>query len=362
MPSKITGDQLADFIAAHYPAAQADRGYWRADDVDVDPWQAYTDHLVEWVRHDAVPGLRLDDGQTAVFRDALEHIVAQTIDKRYPALRAREFIPVASGVNPGAEKISVIGYEGRGSATRLATYGEDIRTVDVRAGKATIPVVGSAAGWRWTTQQVRALAQARSKGFPSDINQKGMDTARLVVLRDIDALLATGEADSGVEGFCALGDVNVVTAGGAFITGAWAGGVTTPAQILADIIYAQSQIEATGVWMMDTLLIPSSVYGHLAVTEISAGSGKSILEWLRASLPQIGIEKWIHLDTAGAAGVTRAVAYMRDRAVVEGYLPVDVEALPPWQDGPMSYLNVFHARCAGCHSANPSGMLYMDGV
>ena len=361
MPDVITGSQLAAFIDAHYPAAGSDRGFWRADSADADPWQSYADYMVDWVRHDAVPGLRLDDGQTAVFRDALEHVLAQVIDKRYPALRAREFIPISTEAGPGAESIAVVGYEGRGSATRLATYGEDINTVDVRAGKATIPVVGSAAGWRWTTQQVRALAQARSKGFPSDINQKGIDTARLVVLRDIDTLLATGEADSGVEGFCALGDVTVATAGGV-ITGAWAGGVTTAAEILEDILYAAGQIGATGVWMMDTLLIPPSVFRFLAVTEISAGSGISLLEWIRKQVEGIRVEQWVHLETAGAAGVTRGVAYMRDRSVVEGYLPVDVEALPPWQDGPMSYLNVFHGRCAGCHSANPSGMLYLDGI
>lgn len=361
MSDIITGEQLAKFINAHYPAAHADHGFWRADDADVDPWVAYADYMVDWIRHDAVPGMRLDDGQTAVFRDALEHVLAQVIDKRYAALRSREFIPISGEASPGAESIAVVGYEGRGSATRLATYGEDIRTVDVRAGKASIPVVGSAAGWRWTTQQVRALAQARAKGFPSDINMKGMDTARLVVLRDIDSLLAAGEADTGVEGFCQLASVAAPVAGGD-INGAWAGGATTPAEILEDILYAQGQIQDTGVWLMDTLLLPPSVYRHLAVTEISAGSGISLLEWLRKQIPQIAIDQWIYLETAGAASATRGVAYMRDRSVIEGYIPVDVEALPPWQDGPMSYLNVFHARCAGCHSANPSGMLYLDGI
>jgi len=359
MNDVITGEQLTRFIATHYPAAVADHGFWRADNTDADPWMAYVDHMVRWARSDA--NIRLDDGQTAVFRDSLEHILAQAIDKRYPMLKAREYIPISTEASPGAQSIAVVGYEGRGSATRLATYGEDIRTVDVRAAKAPIPVIGSAAGWRWTIQQARTLAQASSKGFPSDVNQKGMETARLVVLRDIDTLLAAGEADSGVEGFVQLAAVTVLTAGGA-ITGAWAGGVTTAAQILADVMVGVAAIEASGVWMADTLLLPPAVYNHLAVTEMSVGSGISILEWLRKQLGGVTVDKWLYLATAGAGGITRGVMYMRDRAVVEGYLPVDVEALPPWQDGPMSYLNVFHARCAGCHSANPSGMLYLDGI
>ena len=359
----ITGEQLAKFINETYPEASASRGFWRGDaGDDVDPWQAYADYTKEWARD----ALRLDDGQTAVFAESLEHIIAQTIDKRYPALRAREFIPISTEASPGATSIAVVGYEGRGSATRLATYGEDIRTVDVRAGKAPIPVVGSAVGWRWTLQQMRSLAQAQSKGFPTDINQKGIDTARLVVLRDIDSLLAAGESDSGVEGFCQLSSVAAPLAAGGLITGAWAGGITTVAQILADILYAIGQIESTGVWMADTFLIPPSVMRYLAVTEIASGSGISLLKWIRDQLaetnPGLTIQSWIYLETAGAGGVTRGVMYMRDRAVVEGYLPVDVEALPPWQDSPMSYLNVFHARCAGCHAANPSGMIYLDGI
>lgn len=359
MENVITGKQVSDFIAANFPAALNSNGFWRSDNADIDPWQAYADYMKDWARYERP--LRLDDGQTAVFAASLEHILARTLDKQYPALRAREFIPISNEAGPGAEQISVVGYEGRGSATRLATYGEDIRTVDVRAGKATVPVVGSAAGWRWTTQQIRALAQAQAMGYPSDVNAKGIETARLAVLRDLETLLATGEDDSGVEGFCNLAAVTTVTAGGA-ITGAWAGGVTTPAQILADVAYSQSQIEASGVWILDTFLMPPSVYNYLAVTEISAGSGISILEWLRRQLEGVSLQKWLHLETAGAGGVTRGVAYMRTAAVVEGYLPVDVEALPPWQDGPMSYLNVFHARCAGCHSANPLGMLYLDGI
>lgn len=352
MSEVITGDQLAKFISEQYPAAK-DESYWRGDS---DPWLAYVEHMVDFAKTER--GLRLDDNQLAVFRESLEHVLAESINKRYPALRAREFIPINTSASPGAQSIHVIGYEGMGTATRLATYGEDVRTVDVRAARQPIPVVASAAGWLWTIQQMRAMAQAQGKGFAEDVNQAGLDHARLVVATDIDGLLATGEADSGVQGFTNLTGVGIVVG----TTGAWAGGVTTPAQILADIMLGINQIEATEVWMPDTFLIPILEYNHLAVTEISAGSGISILNWLRAQLEGITIQKWAPLATAGAGGVTRGILYQRDRAVVEGYIPVDIEALPPYQQSPFAYLNVFHARCAGCHSAAPNGMVYLDGI
>jgi len=248
-----------------------------------------------------------------------------------------------------------------GSATRLATYGEDIRLVDVRAKSDRIPVVGSAAGWVWTTQQLRALAMARASGFPADINEKGLSGARRVVAMDLDNLLAVGEAASGIEGFTNLTGVNTSTAGGA-ITGAWTGGVTTPVQIVADVVVGINLIKATRVWSPNVFLLPTTITAYLRSTLMTPGGSLSIMEWLKKQLPELMIDEWDVLDTAGAGGITRAILYQRDPDVIEGYIPVDIEALPPWQSGPMSYLNVFHARCGGCATADARGIEYLDGV
>ena len=356
----ITGPELDRIIMENYPEILRTNGddpgsYWRNDSRR--PWDAYVDTVIDMVAGST--SLRLDAGETALFRDALEHVLANTIDKRYPALRAREFIPMNNEVNPGAETVSVVGYEGIGEATLLNTYAEDVRMVDVQGKKATINVQGLAAGWKMTLQQVRAQAQAASRGYTADIGQKGMAMGRLAVETKVDSILARGQSERGIEGFTNLSAITPT----AVSNGSWNGGATTPAQIVADILELRALIKSTKVWSPETMLLPTTLFAHLVSTELSAGSGVSLLDWIMKQVPGLtNVDEWDYLDTADTAGTGgRVIMYQRTPEVVEGYVPVELEALPPLQM-PLYLLNIFHARCAGCHAANPTGIVYCDNA
>jgi hypothetical protein len=245
-----------------------------------------------------------------------------------------------------------------GKATRLNNYAEDIQLVEVQGKEDDIPVVGSAAGWAVGFQQLREMAMARSRGWTADIDQMGASMARLVLLTDLDALLARGETISGVEGFTNLTGVTVL----AVANGAWNGGVTTPAQILADIIELQAEVRSTRVWFPDTLLLPTVLYQYLSVTMIP-NTSMSLLTWIKTQLPWLKtVDEWDYLDTADVAGTgPRVVLYQRTPEVVQGFLPVALEALPPI-DEKLRIITIFHARCAGCHTANSKGMVYCDNA
>lgn len=68
------------------------------------------------------------------------------------------------------------------------------------------------------------------------------------------------------------------------------------------------------------------------------------------------------LDTAGASGNGRAIAYTRTPDVVKIHLPMPHRFLPVWQTGPIVFDVPGIFRIAGLEIRRPGAFRYMDGV
>jgi hypothetical protein len=125
---------------------------------------------------DAVRRRVCDVNESLIFAQALEHWIAETLDQPYPRYFADELIPMRRNIPPGAGTVVAYGYDKTGEATVLSGLGEDIPRVDLSARRMTSPMVGLAAAFAVSQQQIREAAMAPNN---PQIESMGLDAVRL---------------------------------------------------------------------------------------------------------------------------------------------------------------------------------------
>ena len=121
--------------------------------------------------------------------------------------------------------------------------------------------------------------------------------------------------------------------------------------------------------MADTLLLPYDRFLYLSSTPRSAESDTSILTWYLANNPYTALTgrplrlRGVQgLQTAGAGGTHRAVAYRRDRNVVVAHIPMPHRFLPVYQAGPIRYEVPGIFRLGGTDVRRPLDVSYLDAI
>lgn len=304
---------------------------------------------------DAVRRRVCDVNESLIFAQALEHWIAETLDQPYPRYFADELIPMRKNIPPGAGTVVAYGYDKTGEATVLSGLGEDIPRVDLSARRMTSPMVGLAAAFAVSQQQIREAAMAPNN---PQIESMGLDAVRLVIREKVDRILARGDATTGCQGI--LNVTGVVP--GAFTTGGWAAAGATAAQIDADVSAAVGAIElaTNNVLTPDTLLLPDIPYAYIRTLPMFALGTTTVLDWLREK-HGLNVVRWWRCNTASAGGAQRAMLFTNRRDVIEGYRSIDIELLAP-EYRSTYWLTVGHARTGGCNSANIAAIGYYDNV
>lgn len=256
----------------------------------------------------------------------------------------------------------------------ISWIGKDVNTIQSMAldiGKTSQPLYA----WGMTVSAtIPELTSAQQTGH--DIIGEKYDAMQLKLNMDTDQLVYIGDSTLGTYGL--LNHASVTNNTNA-VTGAWAGGATTPQQILADVNEAiESPWKASGYARCpNRLLLPPFQYAYIASTIISisgTAGGMSILEFLErnsislrinGSPLQILPSKWLTGTTAGglgpgAAGKDRMVAYTNDQKYVR-YPKTDV--VP----GPMEYRSLsqhvpYWGRLGVVEMRYPETVAYRDGI
>jgi len=68
------------------------------------------------------------------------------------------------------------------------------------------------------------------------------------------------------------------------------------------------------------------------------------------------------LDTAGAAGVARMIAYTKDPRVLKLHMPMPHRFLPVYQSGPLRWDVPGVMRLGGLDVRLPKEVVYIDGI
>jgi hypothetical protein len=328
---------FASYMDAYGPQINADRSDDGFEQSAVKMWMDHFQHRV--FNDDSVLFCKRTDIDTALFAQLLEQVLSRTYDKPHVRLLAREFVPEGPPVHPGAETVKTFGFDHSGSASVLASYGEDVNKVEVHGKSATRNIVGVAAKWAITVQQVRASALAGV-----DIDGKSLLAAKKLVDRKIDELIADGEADLGIDGFLALTTSSVLneTKTGD-LTGDWS---------------TATVAKTDDIWTPTDLILDTPTYNKFKHTRLDSTMDVTLLSYFSEQF-DLNISKWKKCDTAGPSDAVRAVFYEKTDEVVSSIVSQEPEQFPAVWTG-LGWETVMHARCGGVRVENPKGILYAD--
>lgn len=279
----------------------------------------------------------LDANETAFWQKELEHMKAQTYDIDYPELNARKVFPVSREGGEGVRSITYQVWDHAGMAKFISNYASDIPRADVKGENVTIPVHRMAESFGMTLDEIK---EARRTG-------RSLSNRKMVAVRDghenkLNSVAFLGDAEHNLQGL--FSHVNIPN--GEAPTGEWDEGTTTPAQILADIKAGFSAILSTTsrVEIPNSLLLPGTYYDHIAMTQLSAGSDTTILEWVVSKIPYLAgpeavtpineLEAVTSLAGSALSPTSEvAVYYRNDASKLELEIPEDINFLPSQTQG-----------------------------
>lgn len=303
------------------------------------------------------------------FQQALSFLVAQTsyiepqvVRIKYPELNYAQFVPIDTAANEWAKSITFFSVDMVGQADWFNHMARDVPFADIQRQKYEQGIEMAAIGYRYTLEE---LGQAMM-----------LPNTNLTIERAAAARRAYEEM---VHNVCMYGDsrknwyglvnhnlpavINQTSTFASLIPANTAQILQAVNSLLTNIWQASLTVE-----MADTLLLPLSVTTLLSMTQLP-NTTMNLTEWIARNnlyTTETGAQLLMRavrgLDTAGASGNGRAIAYRRDPEVVKIHIPMTHRFLPVWQTGPIVFDVPGIFRLAGLEIRRPGAFRYMDGV
>lgn len=303
----------------------------------------------------------LDAAESIFFERELESVKSKTYDKKYPILRAREFIPTSTEEDPGAETVKYEQYDSVGIAKIISSYADDLPSSDVKAKEFRSPIRSLASSFKYNIQELRA---AKMAGKPLDAKKAAAAAKAIEELHEL--LASTGDSAYGLLGLLNQPNATLYTLPNGVSNAApgWFTGVgKSAAEILEDMnaIVRKVVTDTKGVEQPNMLLLPIKHYSYVSTTPRSTTSDTTILEFFLKNNQGVKVESWYRLTGAGSGGLDRMVAYVRDEDHLQYVVPKEMEMFPP-QERNMAFVINCHARSGGVITFYPLSIAYGDGL
>lgn len=252
-----------------------------------------------------------------------------------------------------------------GAARFLSGKGFDMPFADISTSQHLQANHLAGIGYEWSLQELQ-----RAERMGRQLSSEKAQAAREVAEAFLYAIAIRGSTEKGTTGL--INDAVVPTA---TVPADGTGSATTfasktPDQINRDI---NAVLNAPFNGTLETrranrLLLPSTRLQYLAQTRIGDGTD-TILKFVRENnaytletgqpLEIIGSRE---LETAGAGGTARMIAYDNSRAVVQFHLPGPHEFLPAFQKSAMTWEVGGIMNVGGIEIRRPKGIAYRDGI
>lgn len=288
------------------------------------------------------------------------HIEPGVYAIKYPDVQYRTLIPIDTSAHPFATSVTYFSTDRFGAADWINGNADDIPKAGTNRSKFETPVHTAGIGYGYGFEEI-GRAQMLGINLPSD----DAAAARRASEEMIDRVALHGDAQKGFTGLFNATGVTPVAAP----TGDWAS--ATPEQIVADLNAAILNVfnGTNTTAIADTLLLPWTKFFHISTTSMGTGTDTTILQWfLRNNVytastgQQITIRGLRGLDTAGAGGVTRMIAYRYSPEVLKLHIPMPHRFLQPWQSGPLRVDVPGVMRLGGLDVRLPKEVVYIDGI
>lgn len=306
---------------------------------------------------------RLDADEVAMLALSLEQMRSRVYEIDYPELKARQILPVASDIDPGAETFAyeITDYVGRASVIR--NYATDFPSVEIKSQKATNGVIALGDSYHYSLQDIR-----RASFTGRGLEARKAIAARRVYERALDAVAAFGAPGAGIaKGIC---NFTTGTADGQIRTTAatataW-DGTPDAAGMIADLNKSVSDYvnDSKETQAPEILVLPLLQFLRLSQTMTSDNLVEPALaRFLRVNGYVKQVLSWDLLKSVDGSGgnFSRGLLMRKDPDVCELVIPQEFEVFAPQQEG-LVWKVLCHGRTAGVCVYKTLGLRYLTGL
>jgi hypothetical protein len=295
--------------------------------------------------------MKLDASFSAFIANELKEIDAKLFDTKYAELEAFNLVSVDGRMSPGAEQYSYKMWDGRGVAQITSDYSTASPSNNVQVKEYISKVVGIRNSYQISIQEMRASQLA---GVPLDTME--IEIARRTIAEGINKIALHGDTTANITGL--FNNANVPSSVAASTLAALS---TDNAALALAAFVDQVKLQSKGVHKCNRLVLPESIRLALSMRRMGTNNDTSVLEYFLKQRPGIEVIGSFELDTQGAGGVNRALAYefSPENAVMK--LPVAFEVFP--EEIRSTFVRrEMHARCGGVVFYRPLSAVYLDGI
>ena len=310
-----------------------------------------------------------------VGQQALGFLIAQTsyIEPvvyriKYPELNWQELIPVDTTANQWAKSITFFSVNMVGAADWFSGSASDIPLADINRAKFEAGIEMAAVGYRYNLEE---LGQAMMLPNTNLLTERAA-AARRAYEEFMYNIAMYGDTRKNWYGLTNYTTPSIITIATPWATKIANGVASSPgsASLLQDVNGILTNIwqSSLGIEMADTLLLPMAVMSLLASSQLPY-TAMTYLDFIQTrnlytltTGRPLTIRSVRGLDTAGASGNGRIVAYTRDPDILKIHVPMPHQFLPVWQRGPIVYDVPGIFRTAGLEVRRPGAMRFADGA
>lgn len=308
------------------------------------------------------------DAQQAIgfARPALYRTHATVMEEKYPAFNYAMYIPTNEDGDMWDVGTIVTSLTGpAGKAEYLSGKGFDIPNTSAQMAQGVSNFHLAGCGYELSLQEVN-----RASKMGVDINTRDASGARKIGEKFIYDRAMTGSTEKGFTGL--LNNATVPTAN---VPADGTGSVTAWSAKNADQKARDINLALTDVYtstketeLADTLLLPTSSFLDASTTRMG-DTGMTVLAFLQQNNAYtaitgqpLNIMPARELETAGAGGTKRMVAYARNPGVLEFFLPGAFTFLPLHPLSSMSWRVDGIMNVGQTEIYRPKGVSYRDGI
>lgn len=308
------------------------------------------------------------DAQSALsfMQQQASYIEPTVYEVQYPDIQYPDLVPVDTSGNEWAKSKTFYSSDKVGQANWFHHMANDMPFADIVRTKFEQGIEMAGIGYYYTLEELGVAMQVPNMNLTAE---RG-DAARRAYEEFMEVVAFTGDF---AKGWTGLTNDAGVTAGTATADGTgssplWS--TKTADQIIRDVnsvltgIYTGSQT----VEMADTLLLPITQFTQLATKRID-NTTASAMGWLQqyntytaVTNQQLTIRAVRGLETAGAGGTARMIAYRNDPQVLKLHLPMPHKFLGVMQVTPLRYDVPGIFRTGGLEIRRPGSVRYLDGI
>lgn len=286
---------------------------------------------------------------------------------QYPEIIYPQLVPIDTSASEWAKSVTYFSLDKVGQANWFSGTATDMPMADINRAKFEQGIEMAGIGYRYTLEELGQAMQIPG----TNLTAERAESARFSYEQFMDKLAYIGNAAKGFTGL--INNLNVTrvdaVADGTGSSALWS--AKTADQMIRDV----NQTALSGVYegsltveIADTVLLPIDAMTALSITRIP-NTPTTALEYLSKNNlytfttgQPLMIRGVLGLDTAGAAGVGRMIAYRRDPRVVKLHIPMTHRFLPVWQTGPITFDIPGIFRVGGVEIRRPGAFRYVDGI